>query len=70
MSSRSRPTLDGIGWEVEYEVGPAGEAWYEFTIVGQGGTLTEVEVDARTGPIIKAENERDELDIYRIGEDD
>ncbi|MCW5626355.1 MAG: PepSY domain-containing protein [Burkholderiales bacterium] len=62
--------VPGIAKEVEYEISPDGHAWYEFTIVYGGGKRTEVSVDAATGAVIATEDERDELEVYRIGADD
>jgi uncharacterized membrane protein YkoI len=62
--------VPGRPTEVEYEVSPDGRAWYEFTITPSGGRPMEVMVDAATGTVIGTEDERAEVEIYRIGGDD
>ncbi len=59
----------GMPTEVEFEVAPDGRAWYEVNIVQTSGKTIEVMVDAVTGTILGAEDESDELEIYRIGDD-
>lgn len=59
----------GMPTEVEYEVSPDGRAWYEVNIVRPNGKSIEVMVDAATGTILGAEDESDEMEIFRIGDD-
>ncbi len=59
----------GMPTEVEYEVSPNGRAWYEITVVQSSGKSIEVMVDAATGAILGAEDESDEMEIFRIGDD-
>jgi uncharacterized membrane protein YkoI len=56
--------------EIEYEVAPDGNAWYEFTLQLKDGTTTEVMVNAITGDVMGVDDERDEREFYRIGGDD
>ncbi len=59
----------GMPTEVEFEVSPDGRAWYEVNIVQTNGKTIEVMVDAATGAVLGAEDESDEMEIFRIGDD-
>lgn len=59
----------GMPTEVEFEVSPDGRAWYEVNIVQTSGKTIEVMVDAASGAVLGAEDESDELEIFRIGDD-
>lgn len=65
----ARARVPGALVDVEYEVGPDGRAWYEFTLQGPDGLRSEVMVDAATGEVIDVDDDRDEREFYRIGGD-
>jgi uncharacterized membrane protein YkoI len=65
----ARARFPGLLTDVEYEVGPDGRAWYEFTLQANDGTRSEVMVDAATGEVMGVDDDRDEREYYRIGAD-
>jgi len=57
ITEKVKPKLPGEILGVELEVEDDGRIIYEFDVIGPGGKLQEVEVDAATAEILKIEDD-------------